>query len=48
MEVIYLDGETLTRQQIERIVHGRAQVNLSEQAKENVLKSVDGNYLKNH
>ena len=39
MEVIYLDGETLTRQQIERIVHGRAQVKLAEKAKEKVLKS---------
>ena len=39
LEFIFLDGETLTRQQIERIVQGNARVKLSDIAKENVLKS---------
>ncbi len=39
MEFILLDGETLTRQQIDRIVQGYAKVKLSDIAKENVIKS---------
>lgn len=39
MTIIFLDGETLTRQQVETIVNGEATVSLSDKVKSKVLKS---------
>lgn len=37
MDDVYLDGQTLTRQAVERIVYGQAQVALSEESRQRVI-----------